>query len=310
VEQCPERAVDQCRRLVEGERAHVAPAQVEVHAGRRCARTGLIEHRGRGVDTDHSATGGLGDGYGDSPVPHGEFHQRPVRLARECDVEGDVGRHMSRPLVVALRKCLVPAHLRRLARGGRTGRSNSGAAAPRHVARSAERCVGRSADDVDMSGVPGAVVSQVVPRALIVAWARRPRPGAGRVLGGGPWSRDVYTGSGRSPRVDAWLGWENYRALWWRWRTSPTRGTPVAGETVPAGCPRDHPVALFPASGERWTRGTECHPPFHGCRGPVDRSVRSAERGALRFRLRCWCGVGGGRPGWVRGRAGRRPSPG
>jgi hypothetical protein len=47
---------------------------------------------------------------GHTTVADRKLDQRPLRLARKLDVEGDVGRHVSRPLFVAARKPLVPAH--------------------------------------------------------------------------------------------------------------------------------------------------------------------------------------------------------
>jgi hypothetical protein len=46
----------------------------------------------------------------DSPVADRKLDQRPGRLACQLDVERDVGRHLSRPFLVAIRERLVPAH--------------------------------------------------------------------------------------------------------------------------------------------------------------------------------------------------------
>ena len=93
VQQRAERAVDQRRRLVEGEVAHVALAQVELHARLGRTRAGLLEHRRRGVDADHPPAGRLRDRDRDPTVPDRQLDQRPVGLAGQLDVEGDVGRH-------------------------------------------------------------------------------------------------------------------------------------------------------------------------------------------------------------------------
>ena len=125
VQERPERAVDQRRRLVQGEVAHVALAQVELHARLGRTGTGLLEHRRRRVDADDRPAGRLRDRDRHPPVPDRQLDQRPVRLAGELDVEGDVGRHGRRPLVVAVRERLVPAHrpMFPCATGGRSRRA-------------------------------------------------------------------------------------------------------------------------------------------------------------------------------------------
>ena len=75
---------------------------------------GLLEHGRRGVDADHLPAGRLRDGDRDAAVPDGELDERPISPAGQPDVEGDVGSHVGRPFVVALRERLVPAHPFRL----------------------------------------------------------------------------------------------------------------------------------------------------------------------------------------------------
>ena len=53
VEQRPERAVDECRRLVECELAHVAFMQLELDPRLGSMGPRLLEHRRRSVDSDH-----------------------------------------------------------------------------------------------------------------------------------------------------------------------------------------------------------------------------------------------------------------
>jgi len=108
VQQRTERAVDQPRWLVEGQVMHVTFAQVEVHAHLGRAGPRLSEHGRRGVDADHSLAGSLRDRDRDPPVPDRELHQRPIGRTGELDVEGDVGRHLSRPLLVPVGEPLVP----------------------------------------------------------------------------------------------------------------------------------------------------------------------------------------------------------
>ena len=61
VQQRAERAVDQCRRLVEMEVPHVGLTEVEFHAGCDGAEAGLLEHRGGRVKADHWLSGRLRD---------------------------------------------------------------------------------------------------------------------------------------------------------------------------------------------------------------------------------------------------------
>ena len=51
-------------------------------------RTGLLEHRRRGVDADHRPPGRLRHRDRDPAVPDRELDERPVGLQRELDVEG------------------------------------------------------------------------------------------------------------------------------------------------------------------------------------------------------------------------------
>jgi hypothetical protein len=55
-------------------------------------------------------TGRLRNRNGDPAVPDRKLDNRPVGLARKLDVEGNVLGHVGRPLVVATRERLVPAH--------------------------------------------------------------------------------------------------------------------------------------------------------------------------------------------------------
>jgi hypothetical protein len=109
VKERAEGAVDERGRLVEGQLAHVALDQVELDAGLSRVRAGLREHRRRGVDADHPAARALRDGDRDAAVPHRQLDERAVRSTGKLDVEGDVGRHVGGPLVVAVRERLVPA---------------------------------------------------------------------------------------------------------------------------------------------------------------------------------------------------------
>lgn len=104
------RAVDQRRRLVEGEVPHVALAQIEVGVRLGRAVAGQIEHRRRRVDADDAPTCRQRDRDRDSAVAYRELDDRPICLSRESDVEGDVVGHVRRPFLVPERERLVPAH--------------------------------------------------------------------------------------------------------------------------------------------------------------------------------------------------------
>ncbi len=106
----PERAIDQRRLLVDGEVAHVEFAQLELDTRHGGTRTGLLEHCRRSVDSGHWPTGRLRNRNGDPAVPDSKLDERPAGLARELDIEGDLGRHVRRPLVVATRERSVPSH--------------------------------------------------------------------------------------------------------------------------------------------------------------------------------------------------------
>jgi hypothetical protein len=110
VQQRAKRAVDQRRLLVEGEVAHVCLAQVELHTRVERTGTGFLEHRRRRVDADDPPAGRLCDRNRNAAAPDRELDQRSVRLTCEFNIEGNVGRHRSRPFLVAVRKCLVPTH--------------------------------------------------------------------------------------------------------------------------------------------------------------------------------------------------------
>ena len=96
------------------------------HARRGRAGPGLLEHRRRGVDADDLLAGRLRDRDRDPPVPDRQLDQRPVRLAGQRDVEGDVGRHVRRPFLVAVRERLVPAHRPMFPRCGLVGQMTTG----------------------------------------------------------------------------------------------------------------------------------------------------------------------------------------
>jgi hypothetical protein len=101
--------------------AHVGIAQVEIHSGSRCALTCLRKHRGRRIQSDHRAASRQRNRDRHSAASNGEFDERPIGFPRELDVERDVRSHLGRPLVVTMRKGLVPAHhqmLRRLRAAG------------------------------------------------------------------------------------------------------------------------------------------------------------------------------------------------
>ena len=111
--QVPERAegaVDEAGRLIQLEVAHVGLAQLDVDTGPGDALACLREHRGRLVDSDHAAAGLAGDGDRDSPVADRQLDERPLALAGELDVEGNVRRHVRRPVVVDRRERFVNAH--------------------------------------------------------------------------------------------------------------------------------------------------------------------------------------------------------
>jgi ubiquinone/menaquinone biosynthesis C-methylase UbiE len=110
MEESSERAIDQRRGLVEGKVTHIALMQVELDASLGRAHTGLLEHRRRRVDADHRSAGRLRDRDRDPPISDRKLDERPVRLACELDIEGDVPRHVSRPFLVAARERLVPTH--------------------------------------------------------------------------------------------------------------------------------------------------------------------------------------------------------
>jgi Alpha/beta hydrolase family len=88
------------------------------------------------------------------------------------------------------------------------------------------------------------------PLALIVAWARRPRPGPEGLT-----AAAVVSWCGhRSRQPGAWVGG-------WVGRTTEScgcagarprfGGTPVVDEAVSAGCVGNDPVVRFPRSGQR-----------------------------------------------------------
>ena len=110
MQQGAERAVDQPGQLVQGQVPHVSLAQVELHPRCDGQGLGLPEHRGGGVNAGNPLAGRPSDGDGDPPVADRQLDQRPVRPAGQVDVEGNVGRHLSRPFLVPIRERLVPAH--------------------------------------------------------------------------------------------------------------------------------------------------------------------------------------------------------
>lgn len=106
----PERAVDQRRRLLELEIAHVALAEVELHTSLGRIDAGLREHCRRRVDPHHAPSGLASNGDRDTAVPDRELDDKPTGLTGQLDVERHIRRHMRRPLLVANRECLGPAH--------------------------------------------------------------------------------------------------------------------------------------------------------------------------------------------------------
>ncbi len=102
-------AIDQCGGLVE-ERSRMSPSRRSSSTPGFRTISRLLEHRRRGVDSNDAPPG--------SPPRRGSrrVHCRPrarrvpVRFSSEVDIEQDVVCHMRRPLVVALRESLVPAH--------------------------------------------------------------------------------------------------------------------------------------------------------------------------------------------------------
>src|SRR5579862_700672 len=113
MQQRAERAVDESRRLLELQVAYVVLPQVELGTGLGGTRPRVLEHRRRGVDSDHPPPGLERDRDRDAPRADRELHDRPVGLAGQRDVERDVGRHRRRPLLVAGGERLGPAHERR-----------------------------------------------------------------------------------------------------------------------------------------------------------------------------------------------------
>jgi hypothetical protein len=105
-----ERTVDQSGRFIEFQIAHVTLAQVEAYARVRRASPRLAEHRWGSVYTYDSSASLLSDRNRDPAITDREFDQRPFRLTRQLDVEAHVGRHSSRPFLVAIGKAFVPAH--------------------------------------------------------------------------------------------------------------------------------------------------------------------------------------------------------
>ncbi len=110
MQQGSERAIDQCRRLVQRELTHVALPQIEVDASLLCRLTRLGKHRRRSIDPDHTPSDRLRHRHRGSPGPDRKLNDRPVRLSREVDVERDVLRHLRRPLLVDGRKGRVLIH--------------------------------------------------------------------------------------------------------------------------------------------------------------------------------------------------------
>jgi hypothetical protein len=110
VQQRAEGAVDECRRLLEGELPHVAGPQIEVDAGRGGPLARLVQHRRREVDADHPTPGGLRHRDGDPPAADRELDQRTVGHVGQPDVERDIRRHVGRPLVVTVSEGVGPGH--------------------------------------------------------------------------------------------------------------------------------------------------------------------------------------------------------
>ena len=103
--------VDQSGGLLQLELAHVALAELDVDAGRGDPLARLREHRRRRVDAEHLPAGLASDRDRDAAVPDRELDERPVGLAGELDVEGDVLGHVRRPVVVDRREGVVGAHV-------------------------------------------------------------------------------------------------------------------------------------------------------------------------------------------------------
>jgi hypothetical protein len=90
MKQRTERAVSERRRLGDGEVAHIPFVQLQLDARLGSARARNREHRGRRVDPDHLALGPVRDRDRDPPVADRKLDERPVRSARQLDVERHV----------------------------------------------------------------------------------------------------------------------------------------------------------------------------------------------------------------------------
>lgn len=82
VQESTKRAVDESRWLVEQKVAHVALAQIELHACSRRSATRLLEHRRGRIDTEDGPPGSERNRDPDTAVPDPELDERPIDLAR------------------------------------------------------------------------------------------------------------------------------------------------------------------------------------------------------------------------------------
>jgi phenylalanyl-tRNA synthetase alpha chain len=113
VEERPERAIDERRRLVQFEVAHVLLAQVELDVSLVRGRASLRQHLSRRVRADHGGPERLRNRYCDTTRADGELDDGAIGLARELGVERDVIRNACGPAVVDSSKRVVSGQFRR-----------------------------------------------------------------------------------------------------------------------------------------------------------------------------------------------------
>jgi tetratricopeptide (TPR) repeat protein/transcriptional regulator with XRE-family HTH domain len=93
-----------------GEGAHVLFAQIKLNTGRAGVLAGLGQHRRGRIDTYDRLPGGLSDRDRHTAVADRQFQDEAMTHGLPCQagVERDVGSHMRRPFLVAVRECLIP----------------------------------------------------------------------------------------------------------------------------------------------------------------------------------------------------------
>ena len=109
VQQRAERRGHEREHAVDRRIAHVAVAQVDVHARELCALARDLEHPRGEVDADDVDPGGR-DRHGDAAGADTELEHRPAEPPCLLDVEGDVLDHRHGPGVVEAGDLVVGGH--------------------------------------------------------------------------------------------------------------------------------------------------------------------------------------------------------